>query len=322
MFWRLVGAVLSLTFFASSFSIWGDPDCRSVTMHGGRFGIAYTCLEGSGGTSANGFAWVMFFIGLVLLTFNLWPYIRVWLSEAQRQHQDYLADNRQEVGYKSKSTKASASQFEDTQQDSRESMRPTSCQNCDKKLSKSSKFCQNCGEPVIESELFPEERSYKPQRSSGKSEEDEFKNVGAFALIGLIIAIVIATFVLTTQTSLVASSPSPTETSGIYTRAEVLAQAGEGFEYVNDGFAMKWDKSEPGCTRFTSCVFVMVYSIKECTQLKFSLIFTDTANIVVGEDFQTGSFGLAAGETALYELESLDGAEFVQMDDITCALRP
>jgi hypothetical protein len=322
MFWRIVGAVLSLTFFASSFSIWGDPTCRSVTMHGGRFGIAYTCLESTGGASANGFAWVMFFIGLILLVFNLWPYIRVWFYQAQSKLQDSQADIQRHSVSKSKSDKTMTYQLGSQQRKSKGSVRPTSCPNCEKKLNKTSKFCQNCGEQVNDSELFPDERSDKPKRSSGKSEEDEFKNVGAFALIGLIIAIVIVAFVLTTRNSLVASPTSPTETPGIYTRAEVLAQAGEGFQYVNDGFAMKWDDSERGCTGLTACVLVKVYSIKECTQLKFSLIFKDSANTVLGKEFQTGSFGLAAGETAIYELEALDEAQLVFIDDITCALRP
>jgi hypothetical protein len=290
-------------------------------MRGGRFGIAYTCLEGSGGTSATGFAWVMFFIGLVLLTFNLWPYIRVWLGEAQRQHQDSLAESQDESGSKRKSTKALASQFEYTQHDSKESMRPANCQNCDKKLSKTSKFCPNCGEPVIHSEPFPDKGWKKPQRSTGKSEDSEFKSIGAFVLIGLILVIVITTLVLTTQNPRVASTPSPTETPLSYTSAEVLAQAGEEFYYVNEGFAMKWDEQSE-CSGLTSCVWVQVYSMEECTQLEFSLTYTDQSNNVVGKDFQTGAFGLAAGETGRYELDSLPGAELVQLDDITCAWRP
>ena len=321
MFWRIVGAVLSLTFFATSFSIWGDPTCRSVTMHGGRFGIAYTCLEGSGGTSANGFAWVMFFIGLVLLTLNLWPYIRVWLRKVQVQHQESLVDNQAESSYKRKSTKALASEFEYTQHDSKDSMRPTNCENCDKKLTKTSKYCQNCGEPVIDSELFAHKRGTRTQGSSGTSDDSEFKNIGAFALIGLIIAIVIGALVLSTQNSQVTPTPLPTDTPDSYSMSEVLADAGDGFSYVNDGFAMKWDNSE-SCTGFTGCVWVQVYSMEECTQLSFSLTFTDDANKVVGKDFQTGSFGLASGETGKYELEWLNGAEFVQMDDITCMWRP
>jgi hypothetical protein len=84
---------------------------------------------------------------------------------------------------------------------------------------------------------------------------------------------------------------------------------------------MKWDDSEGSCTGLTNCVWVKVYSMEECTQLSFSLTFTDDAKNVVGKDYQTGGFGLAAGETGRYELKWLTGAELVQMDDITCMWR-
>jgi hypothetical protein len=141
-------------------------------------------------------------------------------------------------------------------------------------------------------------------------------------LIALIVIIVIFSYLVTRQDSQVASTPTPTPTytSETYSRADVLAAAGEGFYYVNDGFAIKWD-SERSCSGLANCVRVVVYSMEECTQLQFSMTFTDDANNVVGKDFQTGGFGLAAGETGKYELNWLNGADFVQIDDLTCAWR-
>jgi hypothetical protein len=321
MFWRIVGAVLSLTFFVAAFSIWGDPTCRSVTMHGGRFGIAYTCLGDTSGTSANGFAWFLFFVGLVLLLFNLWPYLRVWFYETQSKHKDYLADIEEQSAFQGKSSKTVTSPVGGHQSDTKEFMRPTNCQNCDKKLGKTSKFCQNCGEQVTDSEMSQETPTIKTPRSTGKSQGTEFNTLGTFGLIGLILIIIVVALSMSSQSPQVASTPIPTETPDTYSMSEVLAAAGEGFFYVNDGFAMKWDDSEGSCTGLTNCVWVKVYSMEECTQLSFSLTFTDDAKNVVGKDYQTGGFGLAAGETGRYELKWLTGAELVQMDDITCMWR-
>ncbi len=323
MFWRIVGAVLSLTFFTASFSIWGDPTCRSVTMHGGRFGIAYTCLDSTGGASANGFAWLMFFIGLGLLVFNLWPYIRVWISQAQSQHQDSLANTQGQSVSKSKAEKSVAYQIGSEKQSSKEAMRPANCQTCDKKLNKTSKYCQNCGWQVTESEPFQETKRDKTPRSSGKTEGMTFNSDLAFGVIAIVVVLVIFAYLATRQTSQVSSTPTPTPTytSETYSSADVLAAAGDEFYYVNDGFAMKWDNSERSCTALIGCAWVQVYSMEECTQLSFSLTYTDDSNNVVGKDFQTGGFGLAAGETGRYELEWLSGADLVQIDDITCMWR-
>jgi hypothetical protein len=332
MFWRIVGAVLSLTFFVAAFSIWGDPTCRSVTMRGGRFGIAYTCLGDSSGTSANGFAWFLFFVGFVLLVFNLWPYIRVWFNETQSKHQDYLADIEEKSALQGKSSKTVPSQAGGHYNESEEFMRPTNCRNCDKKLNKTSKFCQNCGQEVtgvnrttsakeLESDSFQCTGGSKSKTSSNSSGGAGFNSIATFGLIGLILIIVVVALSMSSQNPQVASTPTPTETPETYSMSEVLAAAGEGFFYVNDGFAMKWDDSEGSCTGLTSCVWVKVYSMEECNQLSFSLTFTDDAKNVVGKDYQTGGFGLAAGETGRYELKWLTGAELVQMDDITCMWR-
>ena len=321
MFWRIVGAALSLTFFIASISIWGDPTCRSVTMHGGRFGIAYTCLGDSSGTSANGFAWFMFFVGLALLVFNLWPYLRGWFYETQRKNKGYLEDMEGQSAFQVKSSKTVATQVGGHENQTKEFTRPTNCQNCNKKLGKTSKFCQNCGVQVANSELFEDSPTVKPQHSPGKPKGTDFNILGAFGLIGIILIIVIATYSSSTQNSQVALTPIPTETPDSYSMAEVLAAAGEGFSYVNDGFAMKWDESESSCSSFSACVWVQVYSMEECNQLSFSLTFTDDSKNVVGKDFQTGGFGLAAGETGRYELEWLSDAEYVQMGDITCMWR-
>ena len=322
MFWRILGVGLSLTFFVASFTIWGDPTCRSVTMRGGRFGIAYTCLGDTSGTSANGFAWFLLIVGLALLVFNLWPYLRVWFYETQGKHQNYLADIEEQSAFQGKSSKTMTSQVGGHQDDTKESMRPTNCQNCEKKLGKTSNYCQNCGEQVADSEFYQKTPTKSTPRSPGKSKGTEFNNLGAIGLIGLILIIVVITYSVSTQSSEVASTPIPTETPDTYSMSDVLAEAGEGFFYVNDGFAMKWDDSEPYCSVLTSCVWVKVYSMEQCTQLSFSLTFKDDAKNVVGKDYQTGEFGLAAGETGLYELKWLNGAEFVQLDDITCIWRP
>jgi hypothetical protein len=262
----------------------------------------------------------MFFIGLGLLVFNLWPYIRVWISQAQSQHQDSLADMQRQSVSKSKSEMAIDYQVASQKQGSKEAMRPVNCQTCDKKLNKTSKYCQNCGWQVTESEPIQETKRDKTSKSSVKTEGMTLNSDLAFGVIAIVVVLVIFAYLATRQTSGASSTPTLTNASETYSSAEVFSAAGEGFFYVNNGFAMKWDEAETPCTS-TDCNWVKIYSIDECTKLNFSLTFLDSSENVVGKDFQSGSFGLAAGETGMYELIFPNEGDFVRIDDITCAWR-
>ena len=334
MFWRIVGAALSLTFFVGAFSIWGDPNCRSVTMHGGRFGIAYTCYGDSYGTSASGFAFFLFFVGAALLTFNLWPYIRVWLNLGQSAHRDSKPTIQATSALRAQAASTNTSKAGGQNINSSEYLRPANCEKCDKKLTKKSRFCANCGEEVrvkfantlAEGKMTPhtksprqniDEASLISSVKSRSTKTEEAKAFWGFALVGLILLVISVALVDSTQNSTTPSSESPVASTATYSGEEVVAAAGEGFQYVNNGFAVKFDESQSGCAVFSSCLKVNVFSSQECWRVDFSLSFLDNANVVVGKDLQRGDFGLVAGETGLYELKWLNG-ELVEVDDIKC----
>lgn len=335
MFWRIVGAIFSLTFFAAAFSIWGDPYCQTITMHGGRFGIAYTCLNDSSGTSAGGAAWGMFFIGLALLVFNLWPFIRAGVINSRNKHENYLADVDNEQVFSDGQNGSQFSESRTSGDELKEFMRPTNCQNCDQKLSKRGKFCQNCGTEVVDQEVVPETiqtDSFEPEQSEisasaasqGEPGGTNFKVFGIIAGILLVIVLIIAASNSggSTDSSQDVSTPTPTptETAKTYSMSAVLAGAGDGFSYVSEGFAMKWANDR--CKKYTTCSWVKIYSIDDCKKIQFSLTFTDKAETVVGKDVQTGPFGLSAGETGKYELKFQTGSAFGQIDEIKCLARP
>lgn len=332
MVWRIIGALFSLTFFVAAFSIWGDPTCQSISMHGGRFGIAYTCLNDSSGTSSSGAAWGMFLIGLALLAFNLWPFIKVWYQNSKTEHSDYLSEAEDTPSDSQVYTESSSADFGSSQNNLGESMRPTHCQTCDEKLTKKGMFCQHCGAEVkniqIESEIletaadssleYENEETISPIGESSGTNYKVIGIVGGFILL-VVLIIAASSSGAPSDTSQVVSAPTPTETAKSYSVSDVLAGAGKGFDYVGEGFAMKW--TETSCKKFNNCAWVKIYSIDECGSLQFSLTFTDKSKNVVGKDVQMGSFGLGAGETGKYELKFQSDAAWVQIDKVTCPLR-
>jgi hypothetical protein len=298
-------------------------------MHGGRFGIAYTCYGDSYGTPASGFAFFLFLVGAALLTFNLWPYISVWLNLGQSAHKDTKPNIQETSALRVQAARTTTHKVVSPKDNASEYIRPANCAKCDNSLTKKSKFCSNCGEEVratfrstlVEGNMTiptksPRQNIDEPPSSSSLKSSDtkkqEAKVFWGFALVGLILMVISVALVNSTQNS-------ATYSADTYSGEEVVAAAGEGFQYVNNGFAVKWDDSQSGCAVFSSCLKVNVFSSQECWGLDFSLSFLDSANVVVGKDLQRGDFSLDAGETGLYELKWLNG-ELVEIDDIKCVV--
>ena len=76
MIWKTIGALCSLSFFITGFSILGDPNCVTAEIGGGRV-IGVTCRPDSFGTWSGGAAAsIMLLIGTALLAFTFWREIR------------------------------------------------------------------------------------------------------------------------------------------------------------------------------------------------------------------------------------------------------
>jgi hypothetical protein len=76
MIWKAIGAICSLSFFVTGFSVLGNPDCVSAEIGGGRV-IGVTCRPDSYGTwSGDAAASIMLLIGTALLVFVFWRELR------------------------------------------------------------------------------------------------------------------------------------------------------------------------------------------------------------------------------------------------------
>lgn len=69
MIWKVIGAICSLSFFITGFSVLGDPNCVTAEIGGGRI-IGVTCRPDTYGTWSGGTAGsLMLLIGATLLVF-------------------------------------------------------------------------------------------------------------------------------------------------------------------------------------------------------------------------------------------------------------
>jgi hypothetical protein len=80
MIWKVIGAICSLSFFISGFSVLGDPGCVTAEIGGGRV-IGVTCRPDTYGTWSGGAAGsIMLLIDTALLIFVFWREISNLIS--------------------------------------------------------------------------------------------------------------------------------------------------------------------------------------------------------------------------------------------------
>jgi hypothetical protein len=78
--WKVIGAICSLSFFITGFSVLGDPNCVTAEIGGARV-IGVTCRADTFGTWSGGAAGsIMLLIGTALLVFVFWRELRKILS--------------------------------------------------------------------------------------------------------------------------------------------------------------------------------------------------------------------------------------------------
>jgi hypothetical protein len=76
LIWKIIGAICSLSFFVTGFSVLGNPDCVTAEIGGGRV-IGVTCRPDTYGTWSGGAAGsMMLLIGTALLVFVFWRELR------------------------------------------------------------------------------------------------------------------------------------------------------------------------------------------------------------------------------------------------------
>ncbi len=84
MIWKVIGAICSLSFFVTGFSVLGDPNCVTAEIGGGRV-IGVTCRADTYGTWSGGAAGsIMLLIGTALLIFVFWREIRDLISAGSK----------------------------------------------------------------------------------------------------------------------------------------------------------------------------------------------------------------------------------------------
>jgi len=76
LIWKIIGAICSLSFFVTGFSVLGNPDCVTAEIGGGRV-IGVTCRPDTYGTWSGGAAGsIMLLIGTALLVLAFWREIQ------------------------------------------------------------------------------------------------------------------------------------------------------------------------------------------------------------------------------------------------------
>lgn len=80
MIWKIIGAVCSLSFFITGFSVLGDPNCVTAEIGGGRV-IGITCRPDNYGTWSGGAAAsIMLLIGTALLVLVFWRELQRFMT--------------------------------------------------------------------------------------------------------------------------------------------------------------------------------------------------------------------------------------------------
>jgi hypothetical protein len=80
LIWKVIGAICSLSFFVTGFSVLGNPNCVTAEIGGGRV-IGVTCRPDSYGTWSGGAAGsIMLLIGTGLLAVVFWRELRNLIS--------------------------------------------------------------------------------------------------------------------------------------------------------------------------------------------------------------------------------------------------
>ena len=95
MIWKIIGAICSVSFFITGFSVLGNPDCVTAEIGGGRV-IGVTCRPDTYGTwSGTAAGSIMLLIGTALLVLVFWRELRNLISlGAQNSNQQ----NRLTIG--------------------------------------------------------------------------------------------------------------------------------------------------------------------------------------------------------------------------------
>ena len=84
LIWKIIGAICSVSFFVTGFSVLGNPDCVTAEIGGGRV-IGVTCRPDTYGTwSGDGAASIMLFLGTALLTLVFWRELRNLISSGSQ----------------------------------------------------------------------------------------------------------------------------------------------------------------------------------------------------------------------------------------------